>query len=81
MRFTNAFSVLFAYALFATANGVAVKDDLSGEILWVEFTKRLSCLSSLIVALSGLHDMNAEVHGAVHTRDVKIIAAEPTTIA
>ena len=37
MRFTNAFSVLVAYALFATANGVAVKDDLSGEILCVEF--------------------------------------------
>ena len=81
MRLTNAFSVLVAYALFATANGVAVKDDLSGEIIRVDLTQQLKCLSSLIVALSGLHDMNVEVHGAVHTRDVTTATAEPTTIA
>ena len=62
MHFTNAFSVLAAYALFATANGLAVHDDLS-------------------TALSRLHDVKAEVHSAVYTRDVNVATAEPATIA
>lgn len=31
MHFTNVFSVIAAYTLFATANAAAVHDDLTGE--------------------------------------------------
>ena len=33
MRFTNAFSVVAAFVLFATANAAVVQDELTGRLI------------------------------------------------
>lgn len=83
MHFTSAISVIAAYALFATANGAVVHDDLSGMqcVVGCIAIHEISPVSTLTVALARLEAAHAEVTKAVHARDVNVPAAEPATVA
>ena len=77
MRFTNAFTVLAAYALLVVANVAPIQ----GEI--VDSAAQVICdpLSLPIDALSRLEATKDEVRNAVHAKGMKVARQEPPTIA
>ena len=81
MRFTNAFTVLAAYALLAVANVEPTQGKLDGEIVNSAAQVISDPLSLPIDALSRLEATKDEVRNAVHAKGMKVARQEPPTIA